>query len=72
MVSIIPIEGSVLGGARDAAGGYSLYIDVGEVFLNVFGDREGDGCVGYSFAEEPAYALLYRMSVLAEKNQAIF
>lgn len=58
MIPIGPIEDSILGRARNAPRGDLLDVDVGEVFFDVFGYCEGDGCEGYGFAEEPAYALL--------------
>jgi len=69
MISIYPIKGTVLGRARDAAGGDLLDIDMGKAVFNVFGDCEGDGCEGDGFAQEPAYALLWgRISSSWEVN----
>ena len=51
--------------AANAAGSYLRDVDVGVFFrgvVDVFVDGEGDGGVGYGFAEEPGYALLVARS----------
>lgn len=55
------VEGAQLFRAADAAGGDLGDVDVGVVLggvVDVLGNCEGDGGVGYGFAEEPGYALL--------------
>ena len=55
------VEGAQLFRAADAAGGDLGDVDMGVVLggiVDVLGYREGDGGVGYGFADEPGYTLL--------------
>ena len=61
MITRGPVECAVLSGTLNPSGSYLVDIDVSEtVFVDVLLYGEGDGCEGYGFAEEPAYALLAR------------